>query len=282
MVVVRYKKELQDALKIYRSGRQKIGFVPTMGALHQGHLSLVKRALAENQVTVVSIFINPTQFDNPLDLEKYPKNLEKDVLLLEEVSTSIIVFTPSPSEIYNGTIAARSYDFDGLETVMEGTYRTGHFDGVATVVELLFSAVAPHNAYFGEKDFQQLQIIRKLTALQKLPITIIGCPIEREFNGLARSSRNERLSKPTRENAGFIYAILLAVRKKFGTENALLIKDWVTSSFKGNPLFDLEYFEMVNEETLLPFGEKKENVKYRAFIAVYAEGIRLIDNIALN
>ena len=282
MVVVRYKKELQDALKIYRSGRQKIGFVPTMGALHQGHLSLVKRALVENQVTVVSIFINPTQFDNSLDLEKYPKNLEKDVLLLEEVSTSIIVFTPSPSEIYNGTIAARSYDFDGLETVMEGTYRTGHFDGVATVVELLFSAVAPHNAYFGEKDFQQLQIIRKLTALRKLPITIMGCPIEREFNGLARSSRNERLSKPTRENAGFIYAILLAVRKKFGTENALLIKDWVTSSFEDNPLFDLEYFEMVNEETLVHFVEKKENVKYRAFIAVYAEGIRLIDNIALN
>ena len=282
MVVVRYKKELQDALKIYRSGRQKIGFVPTMGALHQGHLSLVKRALVENQVTVVSIFINPTQFDNSLDLEKYPKNLEKDVLLLEEVSTSIIVFTPSPSEIYNGAIAARSYDFDGLETVMEGAYRTGHFDGVATVVELLFSAVAPHNAYFGEKDFQQLQIIRKLTTLQKLPITIIGCPIEREFNGLARSSRNERLSKPTRENASFIYAILLAVRKKFGTENALLIKDWVASSFEDNPLFDLEYFEMVNEETLVPFVEKKENVKYRAFIAVYAEGIRLIDNIALN
>ncbi len=282
MVVVRYKKELQDTLKIYRSGRQKIGFVPTMGALHQGHLSLVERALAENAVTVVSIFVNPTQFDNPLDLEKYPENLEKDVLLLEELSTSIIVFAPSPSEIYNGNIVARSYDFNGLETVMEGAYRAGHFDGVATVVELLFSAVAPHTAYFGEKDFQQLQIIRKLTALQELPITIIGCPIEREFNGLARSSRNERLSKPTRENAGFIYAVLLTARKKFGTENALLIKDWVTSSFADNPLFELEYFEMVNEETLVPLAEKKENIKYRAFIAVYAEGIRLIDNIALN
>ncbi len=282
MVVVRYKKELQDTLKIHRSGNQKIGFVPTMGALHNGHLSLVKRSLAENTVTVVSIFINPTQFDNPADLEKYPENLEQDLLLLEQLSQSIIVFAPSPSEIYNGNITAKSYDFGGLETVMEGTYRAGHFDGVATVVELLFKAVAPHKSYFGEKDFQQLQIIRKLTAQQELPIAIIGCPIEREPNGLARSSRNERLSKSTRESAGFIYETLLAASEKFGTENAPHLRDQVVSKFVDNPIFKLEYFEIVNEETLMPVIEKKENLKYRAFIAVYAEGIRLIDNIALN
>ncbi|MEM1339691.1 MAG: pantoate--beta-alanine ligase [Bacteroidota bacterium] len=282
MVVARTKKEVQNALAIYRSHNHQIGFVPTMGALHRGHLSLVERALGENVITVVSIFINPTQFDNPLDLEKYPENLEKDAALLKALSPDILIFAPSPLEIYDGNVMANSYDFGSLEKEMEGAYRKGHFNGVATVVELLFKAVSPNTAYFGEKDFQQLQIIRKLTRQLALPITIIGCPIERESNGLARSSRNERLSKPTREHSGFILTTLLTAKEKFGTENAHYIRNWVVSEFSNHPLFQLEYFEIVEEETLLPYKEKKENIKYRAFIAVYAERIRLIDNIALN
>ncbi len=282
MEVIRYKKQLQDAIHSYRRDKKAIGLVPTMGALHQGHLSLVRSALEENAVTVVSIFVNPTQFDNPEDLENYPKTLERDVQLLESLSGNLLVFTPSKSEIYNGNITSLSYYFDGLDKVMEGTFRKDHFNGVATIVELLFKTVAPNKAYFGEKDFQQLQIVRKLVQQQALPITIIACPIDRESNGLARSSRNERLSKSTRAEAGLIFSTLQTAKDKFGTENANDIKEWAISSFKRNSTFELEYFEIADEETLTPLKEKQKNIKYRAFIAVYADGVRLIDNIALN
>ncbi len=282
MQVIRNKKELQKVMGGWKLKNQSIGLVPTMGALHQGHLSLVKRALGENDLVVVSIFVNPTQFDNAEDLEKYPSNLELDVDLLASLSTEIIVFTPTKSDIYDGNIASKSYNFDGLAKVMEGEFRNGHFDGVATIVELLFRAVGPDKAYFGEKDFQQLQIIKKLVKQSKLDLTIIPCPIEREPNGLARSSRNERLSNQTRKEAGFVHETLLAVKTKFGTENANYIKNWVTRQFNENQLFELEYFEITDVDTLTPMVKIQNNKKYRAFIAIYAEGIRLIDNIALN
>lgn len=282
MRVFQSKKELRKVLREWKLKGHSIGLVPTMGALHEGHLSLVKKALSENDFVVVSIFINPTQFDNLEDLDKYPSNLKKDIALLISVSEEVVVFTPSQNEIYNGDVTPKSFNFNGLEKVMEGEFRTGHFDGVATIVELLFNAVEPTRAYFGEKDFQQLQIIRKLVEQANLDLEIVPCPIEREPNGLARSSRNERLSQPTRKVAGFIYKILLSAKNKFGTENAKEVKEWVSRQFNENPLFQLEYFEITDVDTLTPITKIQKNRKYRAFVAVYAEGIRLIDNIALN
>lgn len=276
------KKELNAFTLEERKKDRTIGLVPTMGALHTGHISLVKKALSENDLVVVSIFVNPTQFDKKDDLEKYPRTFEKDIELLTQVSEHIVVFAPTVDEIYEGKLESESYEFDGLDKVMEGEFRTGHFDGVGTIVELLLRTVAPDKAYFGEKDFQQLQIIRKMAEIKKLPYTIIGCPIEREPHGLAMSSRNERLSKNTREQANFIHNTLQTAKAKFGMKSATYIMDWVKSEFEQHPLFDLEYFEIADENTLTPALKIQDNQKYRAFIAVYADGVRLIDNLRLN
>nr|WP_299386955.1 pantoate--beta-alanine ligase [Allomuricauda sp.] len=276
------KRELESHLQKERNKNRTVGLVPTMGALHQGHLSLVKKAIAQTNIVVVSVFVNPTQFDQKEDLEKYPRNLQRDLDLLNEVNPNIVVFAPSADEIYSGNVNSKSYDFDGLDKVMEGEFRTGHFDGVGTIVELFLRTVHPDKAYFGEKDFQQLQIIKKLVEKRQLPYEIIGCPIEREANGLAMSSRNERLPKTTRNEAGFIHSTLVTAKSKFGTESAKEIKDWVKSEFAKNSVFELEYFEITDESTLTPMLKKQANQKYRAFIAVYADGVRLIDNLRLN
>lgn len=282
MQVFKFKKDLNGFLQSKTYKQKTIGFVPTMGALHEGHIALVKRAYEENDLVVVSIFVNPTQFDSKDDLDKYPITLEKDLQLIKKVSDKIIVFTPTKENIYDNQIKSNSYNFNGLEKVMEGTFREGHFDGVGTIVELLLKAVNPSKAYFGEKDFQQLQIIKKLVTLKAISCQIIGCPIEREPNGLARSSRNERLSKSTRKKASFIYKTLNTAKNKFGTESAKRIKDWVNNEFSKNSLFKLEYFEITDIDTLTPILKKQKNRKYRAFIAAYTEEVRLIDNIALN
>lgn len=282
MHVFDQKKELDYFLQEERNKNHTIGLVPTMGALHQGHLSLVKTALSENDLVVVSIFVNPTQFDKKDDLEKYPKNLEQDLNLLKNASKHIAVFVPSTDEIYGNNIKSQHYQFDGLDKVMEGQFREGHFDGVGTIVELFLKTVSPDKAYFGEKDFQQLQIIRKMVESKKLPYHIIGCPIERESNGLAMSSRNERLSKKIREEASFIYNTLLTAKTKFGTESAYNITEWVKSQFEQNTFLKLEYFEIADEDTLTPMLKKQIDRKYRAFIAVYANDVRLIDNLRLN
>ncbi|SHG52718.1 pantoate--beta-alanine ligase [Flagellimonas flava] len=282
MPVFDTKKELKSFLQKERSKNHTVGLVPTMGALHNGHLSLVKAASKQSDTIVVSIFVNPTQFDKKDDLAKYPRNLAQDIQLLKTVNPEIVVFTPSVEEIYGDNLISESYGFDGLDAVMEGKFRSGHFDGVGTIVELFLKTVAPDKAYFGEKDFQQLQIIRKMVELKQLSTQIIGCPIEREPHGLAMSSRNERLSKATRMEAGFIYSTLQAAKSKFGTESAKDIKDWVTVQFAQNELLELEYFEISEETTLAPIQEKQANKKYRAFIAVYAEDVRLIDNLRLN
>ncbi|PCJ95411.1 MAG: pantoate--beta-alanine ligase [Flavobacteriaceae bacterium] len=282
MQVFHSKKELRNSLSSFNTKNHTIGMVPTMGALHQGHLVLVKRAFLEHNCVVVSIFVNPTQFNNNDDLRKYPNTLDKDVQLLKTISDKIIVFAPTANEIYAGKIKSNSYQFNGLDTLMEGKFRAGHFNGVATIVELLLNAVMPDMAYFGEKDFQQLQIIKKLVQIAAIPIKIRGCPIVREPNGLAMSSRNERLSEEARKNVGFIYKILKSAKKKFGTKSAIYTIHWVQNQFKKKPDFKLEYFQITNIDTLTPVLRKQKGKKYRAFVAVYIEGVRLIDNIALN
>ena len=282
MLLFSSKKELIAHLATLKNTSTTVGLVPTMGALHKGHLSLIKKAISETKVVVVSIFVNPTQFDNQDDLKKYPDTLDADLESLKNVSEELIVFTPSAIELYSNNISSKEYDFDGLDKTMEGKYRSNHFLGVATVVEKLFSIVQPNKAYFGEKDFQQLLIIKKLIENTNMPIEIIDCPIVREPHGLAMSSRNERLPKDLRIKASFIYETLLAAKEIFGTKSATNVMNWVKNKFGKQPEFDLEYVKITDQETLNPIKRKQKNTKYRAFIAVYVDGVRLIDNIALN
>ncbi len=281
MLLIKTRKQLIAHLSTLKEN-YSLGLVPTMGALHIGHAALVIRAVEENNAVVVSIFVNPTQFNNTDDLEKYPQTLKADIEVLIRISKDIIVFVPSIDEMYSDKVQSINYHFGGLEHVMEGAFRAGHFDGVGTIVESLLTLVKPDKAYFGEKDFQQLQIIRKLTEIRKIPVEIIGCPIVRESNGLAFSSRNERLSNNIRKEAAFIYKTLKSAKKIFGTKSAKNVKDWVSEQFGQHPDLELEYIEITQAKTLKPIVRKLKNKKYRAFIAVYAEGVRLIDNIALN
>ncbi|OAZ03509.1 pantoate--beta-alanine ligase [Flavobacterium succinicans] len=274
--------ELKEFLAPVKTKNSTIGFVPTMGALHAGHLALMRQSLQENDITVVSIFVNPTQFNNPEDLAKYPRTLEADVEKMATLSDKIIIFAPTVEDIYEGETTAKSFEYDGLEHQMEGKFRPGHFDGVGTIVKRLFEIVTPTRAYFGEKDFQQLQIVKKLVEKNHIPVEIIGCPIYREPNGLAMSSRNERLSSTERKEAALIFTILKEAKEKFLTQDPDLIAAWVKNQFKNNPLFELEYFIIADESTLLPITFKEKSKKYRAFIAVFVNSIRLIDTITLN
>ncbi|MBA0885085.1 pantoate--beta-alanine ligase [Flavobacterium undicola] len=276
------KAALIEFLNSIKTPNSTIGFVPTMGALHQGHLSLMQQSLAENNNTVVSIFVNPTQFNNPEDLKKYPRTLELDTQKISDLNANIIVYAPTADDIYEGKIVSQDFDFDGLENQMEGKFRPGHFNGVGTIVKRLFEIVSPTHAYFGEKDFQQLQIVKKMVSKNHLDVNIIGCNIYREANGLAMSSRNERLSTSEREQASIIYQTLLEAKEKFKTQNCIEVKKWVTDVFDSNSIFDLEYFEIADEETLIPCDEKSKDKNYRAFIAVFVNNIRLIDTISLK
>lgn len=260
---------------------KSIGFVPTMGALHAGHLSLIEASLKQNQMTIVSIFVNPTQFNNAEDLEKYPRNLQKDIDLIEEISSEIVIFAPSVSDIYGENPKSEEFDFDGIDSVMEGAHRPGHFNGVGTIVKKLFEITSANYAYFGEKDYQQLCIIQKLVEILKLNIKIIPCPTLRESNGLAMSSRNLRLSAEMREKASFIYESLISVRKIFAEKDAQQAKDFIENWYENNPDFTLEYFSIARQDNLQPVEKKEKDTQYRAFIAAYAEGVRLIDNIPL-
>jgi pantoate--beta-alanine ligase len=276
------KAALIDFLKSIKTTHSTIGFVPTMGALHQGHLALMQKSLSENENTVVSIFVNPTQFNNPEDLAKYPRTLEEDVKKLTALSPKIILYAPTVEDIYDGQPVSQSFDFDGLENQMEGKFRPGHFNGVGTIVKRLFEIVEPTNAYFGEKDFQQLQIVKKMVAKNHLKVNVIGCPIYREPNNLAMSSRNERLSAQEREAAAVIFETLNVAKEKFKSNSATSVSEWVQKSFETNPMFTLEYFTIADEATLLSCLRKNKNKKYRAFIAVVVNNIRLIDTISLN
>jgi pantoate--beta-alanine ligase len=282
MLIFNKQEDLAAHLHAHTNPQVSIGFVPTMGALHEGHLSLLRASLQQNRFTVLSIFVNPTQFNNPEDLLKYPRTLDNDVKLVETVSPNIIVYAPTVEDIYNGNTKAETFDFDGLELVMEGEFRPGHFDGVGTVVKRLFEIVRPQYAYFGEKDFQQLQIVKKLVEKEQLPVSIVPCPIFREANGLAMSSRNERLSAVERAQAALIYNTLQIAKSWFEKQEAHWVANWVEEQFKNHPLFELEYFTIADEARLLPCETKDPTQKYRAFIAVFANKIRLIDTISLN
>jgi pantoate--beta-alanine ligase len=282
MHVFQTQIELQFELNKAKNQSKNIGFVPTMGALHQGHLSLLEKSLAENEITVLSIFVNPTQFNNADDLKKYPRTLEKDVELVKKLNTNILVYAPSVTDIYEGNTISTSFNYDGLENQMEGKHRPGHFDGVGTIVNKLFDIIKPTKAYFGEKDFQQLQIVKKLVAKHKIPVDIIGCEIFRESSGLAMSSRNERLSESGRKESKLIYKILLQAKNKFISKSANEVVIFVEKEFKKHTNFNLEYFEIAAEDTLLTCKRKVKNKKYRGFIAVFIENIRLIDNISLK
>ncbi|THD69531.1 pantoate--beta-alanine ligase [Robertkochia marina] len=282
MLVFKHKADLKEHLDQSRAQGKKIGFVPTMGALHQGHLSLVLNSARENDLTLVSIFVNPTQFDNPEDLKNYPSSLEKDLDLLESTGKEIVVFTPNTEEMYANKVISGSFDFDGLEHQMEGRFRPGHFDGVGTIVKALLELAGADRAYFGEKDFQQLQIIKKLAEKENISTEIVGCPILREANGLAMSSRNERLTPELRNQASFIYKTIVAAREQFGMKNAEDLCEWVENQFNTIDYLKLEYVEIADEATLKPVKSFNKNDRYRLFIAVFANEIRLIDNIALN
>ncbi|WP_396153286.1 pantoate--beta-alanine ligase [Flavobacterium sp.] len=282
MPVFQTQNALQIELKKAQNQSKKIGFVPTMGALHRGHLSLLEQSISENEITVLSIFVNPTQFNNAEDLKKYPRTLEKDIALAQELNKNILIYAPSVTDIYEGNTISRSFDYDGLEHQMEGKHRPGHFDGVGTIVKKLFEIVEPTHAYFGEKDFQQLQIVKKLVVKHKIPVNVIPCEIYREPSGLAMSSRNERLSDNARNESKLIYKILLEAKDKFMLKSAKEVTEFVVREFKKHKNFTLEYFEIAEEETLLSCKRKTKNKKYRGFIAVFIEDIRLIDNISLK
>jgi len=280
MEVFKTIKSLQQSLS--NNGQNStLGLVPTMGALHEGHLSIVRRAKEENDQVIVSIFVNPTQFDKKEDLVNYPNTLKADLQALESIGCDY-VFTPSIEEVYQEETTSESFDFEGLDKVMEGEFRTGHFDGVATIVKKLFLITEPDKAYFGEKDYQQLLIIKKMVALDSLPVEIVAAGIYREQDGLAMSSRNIRLSQEQRLAAPEIYQTLLKSKKLFENGDLTKVKSFVKNEFIQNNELNLEYFEITDIESLKSENEITPDTKYRAFIAVFAGKVRLIDNIALN
>jgi len=260
--------------------RRSWSLVPTMGSLHEGHLQLIKQALKENKVTFVSVFVNPTQFDNKADLENYPSSIDVDLQKIQAIDPDICVFIPSVETIYPDGVTVKKYDLQGLDKSMEGRFRSGHFDGVATVVERLFKLIKPDVAYFGQKDFQQLQIISLLG--QSMGIQICSFPTVREQNGLAMSSRNRRLSHDRLEEAKLIYELLQWTKSNFSSHSIYDLKNMVVQKLSQTPDFELDYFEIAAEHNLLTTDSKKEGVSYRAFIAVVVDGIRLIDNMSLN
>lgn len=277
MEIVHTIKDLQAALAALRAQGKTVGLVPTMGALHAGHASLVKRCVAENDAAVVSVFVNPTQFNDKNDLVKYPRTLEADCKLLEQCGAAI-AFAPSVEEMYPEP-DTRHFSFAPLDTVMEGKYRPGHFNGVCQIVSKLFEAVKPDRAYFGEKDFQQLAIIREMVRQLKFPLQIVGCPIVREADGLALSSRNARLSAEQRQQALKISQTLFASRDFAKTHTVAETQKFVEDAIEAAPGLRLEYFELVDGNTLQKIANWEDTSYAVGCITVFCGEVRLIDNI---
>ena len=277
MKLIHTVQELRTELNAQRLAGKKIGFVPTMGALHEGHASLVKLAVAENDVVVVSDFVNPTQFNDQNDLLKYPRTLEADCELLEKVGAHY-VFAPSVEEIYPEP-DTRQFSYAPLDTVMEGKFRPGHFNGVCQVVSKLFMMVEPNCAYFGEKDFQQLAIIREMVKQMNIPIRIVGCPIVRESDGLALSSRNARLSEGQRVQALNISKTLFAAQEYAGTHTVEETQAFVEQAIAASEGLELEYFEIVDGLTLQKIAGWDDTDYAVGCITVFCGEVRLIDNI---
>ena len=277
MKLVHTIQELRAELDIQRKAGKKIGFVPTMGALHEGHASLVRRAVAENDVVVVSDFVNPTQFNDKNDLLKYPRTLEADCELLEKEGAAY-VFAPSVEEVYPEP-DTRQFSYAPLDTVMEGKYRPGHFNGVCQVVSKLFMMVEPDKAYFGEKDFQQLAIIREMVKQMNFPLEIVGCPIVREADGLALSSRNARLSEEERLQALSISKTLFQSKEYAASHTVEETQKFVEEGIAAAEGLELEYFELVDGTTLQKISTWDETNYAVGCITVYCGEVRLIDNI---
>uniref|UniRef100_UPI003217A5BE pantoate--beta-alanine ligase n=1 Tax=uncultured Draconibacterium sp. TaxID=1573823 RepID=UPI003217A5BE len=279
MILVKTIKDLRHELDKLDPA-ETVGFVPTMGALHKGHLSLVAKAVAENPHVVVSIFVNPTQFNDPKDLELYPRTLEKDLELLKPTGCSI-VFAPNAKEVYPEP-DLRKFNFGKLEEVMEGAHRPGHFNGVAQVVSRLFEMVEPNKAYFGLKDFQQLAIVKNMVKQLQLPVEIVPCAIIREDSGLAMSSRNELLTDEQRKNASVISGTLYKAKELMGQKSVEQLTKWVVEEINKNPFLDVEYFEIVDDMQLQPVKSWDEKCSKVGCVAVFCGKIRLIDNFVFN
>ncbi len=271
-------KQLREALNLHRD--KTIGFVPTMGALHQGHISLVERARRECDTVVVSVFVNPTQFNDKNDLKNYPRTPEADAAMLEAAGVDYVLF-PSVEEIYPEP-DTRVFDFGQIDKVMEGATRPGHFNGVAQVVSRLFAIVEPDKAYFGEKDFQQIAVIRAMVAQLGLKLEIVDCPIVRDTDGLARSSRNTLLTVEHRAAAPHIYQVLSAAQSKLTEMTPQALTEWVVAEVEREPLLKVIYFQAVDALLLQQVSSWEESERIQGCIAVQAGEIRLIDNIKLK
>ena len=281
MRILKTINELISLINELKANNKTIGFVPTMGALHEGHLTLVRQCVAENEVCIVSVFVNPTQFNNKADLEKYPRNVEKDAQLLEKAGCAY-VFAPSADEMYSADELENTFEFDfgGMDRLMEGKFRPGHFNGVVQVVSKLFKLVQPDKAYFGKKDFQQLAIIHRMVRLMHFQVEIIDCPIVREASGLAMSSRNERLSAAERDTAANISRILNESRNLTDKMSPGELTQWVTDEVNNAGGLSVEYFDIADSETLITIDRwQPESI---GCIAVFCGEVRLIDNIEYN
>lgn len=281
MISYKHKQDIQNKISSLQKEGKTIGFVPTMGALHDGHLSLTEASRKETDVTVCSIFVNPAQFNDPKDFEKYPVTIEADILKLSDAGTDIL-FLPDVAEIYpDGIRSLRHYDLGKLETILEGEYRPGHFQGVCNVVHRLFDIIKPDKAFFGQKDYQQCMVIQKLTELEQLPVTLVIHPTVRENNGLAMSSRNLRLSSEDRQKATAIYQSLLFIKENKERLPAARLQDEAGKMILSAGFEKIDYVSVCDAGTLQPLQEIKENDNAVALIAAFLHGIRLIDNMLL-
>ena len=274
-------KELQNYLSNFRSNNQKIGFVPTLGALHDGHISLLKTCQSESDISVVSIFVNPTQFNNPQDFEKYPRNVDADISILQKFNCDIL-YTPSVEEMYqNPSLEIEPIDIGYLDDILEGAKRPGHYIGVVTIVEKLLRAIQPNSIYMGLKDYQQVKVVEKLIREKKLPVILYPCPTVREQNGLAMSSRNMRLSEEGKVKAGKIFQALRFVMEHYGTDSIQNVIEDAKRFYLSSADFELEYFEVRDAKSLNEFEENEwvQPPKIVVLIAVWLEGVRLIDNM---
>lgn len=282
MKIIHKIDELKAEIESYRSDKKNIGFVPTMGALHEGHISLVQRCVQENDICIISIFVNPTQFNNAKDLASYPRDLKQDSEMLEKAGCNL-VFNPDDHEIYSKAELSTTFnfDFEGLDQVMEGKFRPGHFNGVVQIVSKLFNLIQPQKAYFGEKDFQQLAIIHLMVRKLKMDTEIVDCQIIREQSGLAMSSRNARLTPEQRKNAAQISKVLFEIRNFVPQSSPEELKNRVITQLNNTPDLKVEYFEIVDSESLQPIVNTWKR-KAIGCIAVFCGEVRLIDNVRLN
>ena len=276
------KSQVEISIDKAISLKKTIGLVPTMGSLHQGHLSLLKKAVQSCEVVWVTIFVNPTQFNNKQDLNNYPKNITKDLEMIYEVSKNINVFNPEISEMYENKLKIENFDFQNLDKELEGKYRNNHFSGVGTIVSKLFNIIKPTKAFFGEKDFQQTRIIDRLIKIKNFQTELIICPTIREKNGLALSSRNALLSTENKNKAAIIYKTLIYCKENLPKSTFQKIYNDCKKEINSFDDFELEYLEITENETLKKVKKIEANKSFRIFICVLVNGVRLIDNILVK